>query len=445
LAEKLGAVHEVAVRATSRRKVDVVEGLVQQGAKIEDTVKLGRNVGGLVGRIRSGVSAHVDEIRERIGELPLVDKRSLAVALAVAAAKERTPENPKKSIPFVASRVGVPGSPRSWDELVRGLSSILEDRSRLDDILAKLLSLLEELRQAATDVERYVGFFERELSKIVMVPVEAGAAPSHGSEKVAARCSICRAEVAKGEELSFKRYVEAMKQVVRGALRQEVFHPDVQGTLRGPAAKRAIEDVRKLPVCPGCVLEAKVMPEFGITGASWLAVLSYGPVAPYLLLKAVAQAVRGEDVKVLADYLSARIVATQEDNLSLSKRLTRNFAAAWYVFGGSLAIVRDPLKAPNSLDRVLYTEKTAPIFEAVDSMIMERLKSAAASGGYVKERIYRLRFEAYRILQLYIESLEERPVRGELKSRPVLRLALLPPALSSIAFYTKYKLDRMRR
>ena len=63
----------------------------------------------------------------------------------------------------------------------------------------------------------------------------------------------------------------------------------------------------------------------------------------------------------------------------------------------------------------------------------------------MREKVYRLRFEAFRILQLYIESLEERKVQGETKSRPVLNLAPLSPILFSIALYTKYKLEHTRR
>lgn len=416
---------------------DPLNNLKELGKKFVDQVEKGKNPGSLIGRVKSNISNYIDDIKEWFPTYSETDKRYIVIALAASVVKEKSPNSPQRAIPYVVKELGLPVEGYSWTEFIIKIREATDSAKQIDIIFNKLLKVAEDIRREKTrSAERLVPFFKREVASIVRMPLGGEQEETLEDSGESIRCTLCRNTLSKSEAYTFKNYVEAVKESVRGTIRQEIFHPDVQGA---PTNTAVLEKVIDLPVCPACILEARVMPEFGITGSSWVAVLSYGPVIPYRLLKIAGKVITSEEARrALIDSLSSKIVVSNitKREGQLTKKDLQSYVSLWYVLGGSLAIVRDPLKAPDPLERVIYLERADAFFESIDSLVFERLRRAATSRRYVDERIYRLRFEVYRLLQLYIESLEENTVRGIVKLRPSLRMPKFSPGLTALALYS---------
>ena len=434
----------------TRRKEELIKEILNTGAKIVDKIKAGKNIAGQ--QIKSVSTEFIDvvdeiEIRALQNLYKLPDLQALIASLVIAIGKERVPTDPKKSIPYIASALQVSlkkiKGPR-WNDLLAPL--ILERASTQEqalELLREVADLARRVRGAkASEAETYASFFEKELASMIRLPVEV---QSHKeiTQKMLKHCITCRAELVEGEELSFKEYADALKKRVSRNISQEVFHPDVQGVLRGAKAKDAIENLKKLPVCPACMLEASLLPEYGVMGASWVAVMSYAPVLPYQLLQSIRKVLQWiqnrEQIKFLVDYLSAKIViASARGKQGLTKGWLQQVLRYWYLLGGSLATTRNPLHTPDPLECPIHIARPDAFFEAINMYILERLKEAKRQRRYVKQRIYRLRFEAYRLMQLYLEAVDEKD-SGEIRFMPTLRLPPLSPLLTAISLYVHSK------
>ena len=448
---------ELTVSRTSTTGIDVVkskervvERILSTGAKIVDKIKIGKNIpGSLIKNVSLEFLDVINEIESRAleGYYKLPDLQAVIASLIIAIGKERVPTDPKKSIPYIASALQVSlkkiKGPR-WNDLLAPL--ILERASTQEqalELLREVADLARRVRGAkASEAETYASFFEKELASMIRLPVEV---QSHKeiTQKMLKHCITCRAELVEGEELSFKEYADALKKRVSRNISQEVFHPDVQGVLRGAKAKDAIENLKKLPVCPACMLEASLLPEYGVMGASWVAVMSYAPVLPYQLLQSIRKVLQWiqnrEQIKFLVDYLSAKIViASARGKQGLTKGWLQQVLRYWYLLGGSLATTRNPLHTPDPLECPIHIARPDAFFEAINMYILERLKEAKRQRRYVKQRIYRLRFEAYRLMQLYLEAVDEKD-SGEIRFMPTLRLPPLSPLLTAISLYVHSK------
>lgn len=422
-------------RAPRRSPVEDAE---MRGIRLCEAVNANKNPGSAVSMKRPPSPHEVEEIINKLLEDSIPEGRRpyVLAGLLVFAAKLLNPENPKKSIPALASLFGA--SARSWKDLPKVLG-LCEGRvpQGLRESLQELTKMLQEAAEKLRGGD-VVDYLAKRLGEVVHVPT-VRVMESRGRTQGAVRhCSLCRAPVPErlAQQFTLKKYRDTLAHA-GVSLAQEVFHPDVQGA---PADTRIAEEVKKLPICPLCFYEARYMAGYSITPGNWSIVIHYGPSVAYDVLQVARKVVtQVGEAPVFVDPLSARLVAPH-DSPYLRKQVLRWAFRSWYLVGGSLALTRNPFTLPTPSSRMIYIDKADAIIEAIDALMLNALRKASRSKDYWRVGTSALRRSAYQLLQLYVESLEEAKAQGKVRLRPVLRVPLVSPSLTVLALYTSSKL-----
>ena len=423
----------------SRRQADPVGNAERRG----DQLCSGRNPGAAVSMRKPPSMEDLERVAEALlsPETPEARKPLILLGFIIFAAKRLSPENPKGVVPELARLLGVRA--RSFADLARSLGAC--DHRLPEGYEKAVKAILEKAREAETrlgeeEVVDYIAWRLRELLRVPSgAPGEEAEPPRRGGW---VHCSICRAPMPSSlaKKFTFKKYRDVIAEAGVN-LRQEVFHPDIQGD---PVDTKAVEQVKLLPVCPLCYYEAKYMVSTGIVPGNWNIVVYYGPAVAYDLLEAAKRAVvqKGE-AAIHADPLSAKLVAPTTLQ-QLNKTVLRAAFRYWYLVGGSVALTRNPFILPTPTSKIIYMDERDAVIEMIDGFMTEALERARRTGDYAREATHALRAYAYRLLSLYVDSLEEARARGTVRLRPSLRVPEVSPAVTVLSMYSASR-ERMRR
>jgi len=227
--------------------------------------------------------------------------------------------------------------------------------------------------------------------------------PDKGGGGSIKKCAICRDPVI--IEKSLSSYLQVLKnEALKGVNISELFHPDLQGR---PEKVGSIEETGKLTVCETCYFEAISYRRLGHTDGLWARVLVYYPAMSIDLMKAVKgaiEAVTGHKVRVLNDYMTAKIIIPTGSTV-LARHHLEEAAAFWYVFGGNLVVTTTAISSA-------FAWKGLPVeLEVSDVIVEEAVAKYMEILGNIEKYAWfteKIRYWLYNLLITYFTRLEDR-------------------------------------
>ena len=434
LAEELTA--ESTIPSTPEAIRKLVDSLVKYGATDKERVK----------NIMSRVTAlppvlDVDMLKIQYKMLSTESKRRFVMGFALALSKLINLRKPSKALKKLTKEI----FNKELD--VTGLAKYIENLPDPDTYFERLVVVYNEkqkeyMSKAPTIAEFLADMLNRHLS----YPGK----PLSGriQETVRGRkCALCRAPIpANIEAYIFKSYVELYKNNLKALkIKQEIFHPDMPGHLRG---YKVIEDVASLPVCPACYYEALVCTRKNVSDGMWATVLYYTPAIPYALYEVVKRTLNyvlgeaTERIMVIPDYLTARFVIMEGGRNEISPVILRYSVALWYVLGGNVAITKYPFSSP-TIEPGIYTfEVSDPVIVNIIESARRLLEEASSTSSYTEMGIHQLRYAIYKQLLMYYMSVDVSK-RGKLLG-PASMVIPTHPALTVMAMYV-FTREKSRR
>jgi hypothetical protein len=226
------------------------------------------------------------------------------------------------------------------------------------------------------------------------------------------KCAVCGEEVISHPKTLQNFLSELTKILGRDLNTSEIFSP---GILAAPEKRESIGDVtKKLKICEICYFEASSLAsKLGFFDGMWASVLIYYPNLPIDLIEVIAESIesiRGgvDKVVVLPDYISSRIVVgIGGRGRSLEKNMLLEALRLWYVFGGNLAITKNPLSAFTWSGAPIQFDVNDVVFSECCSEYLKILNKARDKASYLRFTA-QLRYWLYKSLSMYVENLERK-------------------------------------